>query len=394
MKKYFLLLILLEASFIGHTQSHLYFNFVSHNEETGNWNSTLFYINNRTKLVALADSFQAGGVTWNMQSDWVYLSNVLSKETSIMMSSTNNKNILRWMYEDRGVEMDPHAHESSYFYPDVVKLMDSVGLPESKVIGGSVYNDSNGHNIWTNLVNGQYGNIFPSKFWKPDYMMGGGTPNHLADLKYYGLWNPQSPTTYLVNDTSVHLTHIGVGCTMKVYDTTDVAGIVSKLRSVAQNIQAGVYPINGFYIQTIFFEQADLNSTTFMNKLLQIADSANVIVNAGQAQWKTFKQAYTIWENNYQKQAFQLQCGQSASTLYANEMLNKRTLIISPNPASDMLNVTNCDPDHQVQILTLDGRIVHSYQTTSTSISLDISAYNAGIYLLINGDKIAKLVKD
>ncbi len=254
MKKLVFLLVSVLATVHGQAQTKVYFDFVTHNEETGQWNGTPFYTANRAKIIQLASYFQLKGITWNMQSDRVYLTNVITQETPTLKAATNNKNILRWMYEDKGVEMDPHAHESLYIYPDVVKLMDSIGLPESKLMGGSIYNDSNGMNIWTNLVNGQYGVVFPNKFWKPDYMMGGGTPNHVADLKYYGIWNPQSPTSFLVHDTATRLRQLGVGCQLKIFDTSTVANVVAQLKDLVNKVQTGAYPASGFYLQSIFFE--------------------------------------------------------------------------------------------------------------------------------------------
>src|SRR6188768_2252522 len=111
MSKKQLLFILYLFSCKAIAQPKIHFDFLSHNEETSQWNGTPYYNANRMKLISLANYFQANGMTWNMQSDWRYLTSVLTKETTALMQSTNNKNILRWMHEDKGVEMDPHAHE-------------------------------------------------------------------------------------------------------------------------------------------------------------------------------------------------------------------------------------------------------------------------------------------
>jgi len=296
------------------------------------------------------------------------------------------------MHEDKGVEMDPHAHESQYIYPDVVKLMDSVGLPESKVIGGTIYNDSNGVNIWTNLVNGQYGLIFPNKFWKPNYMMGGGTPNHLNDLKYYGLWNPQSPTNYLINDTTLHLTHLGVGCSFKISDTTNVNDFVAGLHALVQAVQTGQYPTNGFYIQTIFFEQGDLNTLSFYNKVIEIADSAQAIVASGAASWKTFKEAYTIWENNYNKQAFQWQCGQVATDVTSITQ-NLPQLKISWC-SNSLLMIQHLSIQDDLQVIDVSGRVWKKIKSPSEQLYIDVSSLASGLYFIKNGTTTQTFVKN
>jgi len=393
MKKRLFFLFALLTIFRVQGQPPVYFNFVSHNEETGQWNGAPFYTANRAKLITLTDYFNTKGITWNMQSDWVYLTNVLSKEIPALMMQTNNKNILRWMSEDKGVEMDPHAHESQYLYPDVVKLMDSIGLAESKVIGGTIYNDSNGVNIWTNLVNGQYGLVFPSKFWKPDYMMGGGTPNHIADLKYYGLWHPKSPINYLTNDTSVHLTHLGVGCTMKTTDTTNATDFANQLHALVQQVQGGYYPANGFYIQTLFFEQADLNTPSFYNKLIEIADSADAIVHNSNAEWKTFKQAYSFWETTYAKQAFQWACGQMATEV-STVAETKNRLIVFPNPAGTVLSIANLSPNYPTKLTDLTGKLLYMLPQQTPTTTIDISKFVSGVYLLENGPSVVRFLKD
>ncbi len=381
MKKQLLIFLFVINAIGGFAQAPVvYFDFVTHNEETFQWNTPNFYSLNRTNLVSLANYFQSKGVTWNMQSDWVFLNNVLTQDASFF-GTTNGKNILRWMHEDKGVEMDPHAHESQYIYPDVVHLMDSIGLPESKVVGGSIYNDSNGVNIWTNLVDGQNGIIYPSKFWKPNYMMGGGTPNHVDDLNYYGIWNPQSPASYLTNDTSTHIRHLGVGCTIKIWDTSTVSYVVSQLKDVINKVQTGQYPGNGFYIQTIFFEQADLNSLTFYNKVVEVTDSASALVASGVAQWKSFTQAYNIWETTYNKQAFQWECGNIVSDI---ETVTANTTGIYPNPANSQLTIhfSKMASDAEFTIYDLTGRRVF-YETINTSASdtkVNISALTSGIY--------------
>lgn len=375
MKKRFLIPVFLCACTAVFAQPQVIFNFVSHNEETTQWNGPAFYVNNRAKIISLANDFQSKGITWNLQSDWVYLTNVLTQETPALMTATNGKNILRWMHEDKGVEMDPHAHESQYLYPDVVKLMDSIGLPESKLMGGTIYNDHNGLNIWTNLVDGQYGMIFPDKFWRPDYMMGGGTPNHVDDLKYYGFWNPQSPSNYLTHDSNSRLRHMGLGCEMKIQSTTEIAEVMTDIRALIANVQQGLYPSSGIYVQSIFFEQGDLNNVAFYNKLVQVADSVNALVTSGAAQWKTLKQAYSFWEIQQDAQVFQWECGQLVDS---TEPVGDQAEVY-PNPFQGHLAVKNAEPGSRFFLCNTLGQRIWC----GTNIDQeDFSAIPAGVYWL------------
>ncbi|MBL7754937.1 MAG: T9SS type A sorting domain-containing protein [Chitinophagaceae bacterium] len=374
----------------AHSQTHFYINFLSHNEETTSWNGSLYYNNNRSRLIDLTNYFYSKGIAWNMQSDWVYLSNVLSKETAPLMAQTNNKNILRWMHEDRGVEMDPHAHESQYLYPDVVKLMDSIGLPESKLVGGTIYNDSNGMNIWTNLENGQYGLQFPAKFWKPDYLMSGGTPNHVADLHYFGIWNPQSPANFLQHDTTQRLRQLANGCSGRFFDTTDIPTYVDEIRQAITKVQNGYFPPSGFYVYSVFFGQADLNNVSFYNKLLELADSVDALVQSTNAEWKTFKQAYTVWETTYNKQMFQWDC--NAAPLSGSDYTQDK-LLVYPNPGTEIIYLQN-GSEGELRIWDLQGRCQGTYFLNGLSTKIPVPQLASGIYILQIGNRKIRWQKE
>ena len=392
MKRIVLLGILCSMAAYSRCQPLVYFDFLSHDEDTGPWNNTSYYTGDRTKLIALATYFQSKGITLNLQSDWLYLTNVISKETPTLMAGTGNKNILRWLHEDKGVELDPHSHEKIYIYPDIVNLMDSLGLPESKLMGGSLYNKMNGINVWTNLINGQNGVIFPNKFWQPDYIMGGGSPNHVADLNYYGFWNPKDTANYLTHWPANHLRHLGVGCDIKVFDTSSVAVIAAKLRDVIQKVQSGQYPASGFYVQTIFFGHGDLNNTAFYNKLLQVADSANAIVASGKAQWKTLKQAYTEWETTYAAQMFQWECGQLSTGLEEDAT---NAIRMYPNPASDMITVEAKDNISGTSYMVSDlaGRQILTGALDNQNSYVDLRGLEAGLYFIRIGSNTGEVFK-
>ncbi|MFZ1686460.1 MAG: T9SS type A sorting domain-containing protein, partial [Flavobacteriales bacterium] len=331
--------------------------------------------------------FQANGITWNMQSDWVYLTNVITKETAQVTMTTAGKNIQSWLHEDKGVEMDPHAHESQYLYPDVVALMDSIGLPESKVMGGTIYNDFNGINLWMNLVNGQNGIIFPDRFWRPDYMMGGGTPNHVADLDYYGFWNPRDTANYLVHDSTSHLRHLGTGCSIKIQDTTTVAYVMGQVHEVVDNVQGGIYPPDGFYLQTIFFEQAGLNDLAFYQKVVDIADSVDAVVGTGVAEWKTFKQAYTQWDSVLGAQVFQWECGQVITG--SQDGLVDQEVTVVPSPFTDHLGLNITTGREQYALHNLVGQVLWRGLHIEEQ---DLSWLPSGTYILAVSGGAAPLV--
>lgn len=66
---------------------------------------------------------------------------------------------------------------------------------------------------------------------------------------------------------------------------------------------------------------------------------------------------------------------------------------ISPNPASDFLNIT-CENMKSIEILSLEGKIIKNTMVSGDKTQIDISDLNSGVYICrINGDKIWKIIK-
>ncbi len=66
---------------------------------------------------------------------------------------------------------------------------------------------------------------------------------------------------------------------------------------------------------------------------------------------------------------------------------------ISPNPASDFLNIT-CENMKSIEILSLEGKIIKNTMVSGNKTQIDISDLNSGVYICrIDGDKIWKIIK-
>src|SRR3990170_3012352 len=99
----------------------VYVTIVSHNEEPlggrPDYTADLaYYLQNRDLVKLLAETIASRGATYNFQSDWNYLKAVAMYDVGTVTTNTAGKNIVRWMREDLGVEVDPHAHETQYNY--------------------------------------------------------------------------------------------------------------------------------------------------------------------------------------------------------------------------------------------------------------------------------------
>ena len=101
------------------------------------------YLIHRSNLIAMATLAESSGVQWTLQPDWKLLEAALQYEDAALRATTNGKNFLRYLKEDRGAVIDPHSHENGgYNYTDVAHLLDSLGVGATTVIGGHIWDPS------------------------------------------------------------------------------------------------------------------------------------------------------------------------------------------------------------------------------------------------------------
>jgi hypothetical protein len=292
-----------------HSQSHppVYLTLVSHNEDNIQWLTRSYYIQRRNLLVQIANVVQSRNAVWDFQSDWRFLLAVQQFDTGTVLANTNGKNLLRWFVEDKGVTCDPHSHENGYNYADVAYLHEQLGIMATKVVGGFLYDTVINGNNWENLENGIYGRIYPSYFWRPDILWGGGTPNHVNDPYPLGAWKPQSMPNYYVHDSTKHLVLLGHGCENHITDTSNIANNVNITRNIVDLITIGSLPDTGFYPAFSIFNNGDL-TTTQITKITEFIDSVAGMVAQGRVVWKSLPDIYTIWNTTYNRKPYRVMC--------------------------------------------------------------------------------------
>jgi len=71
-----------------------------------------------------------------------------------------------------------------------------------------------------------------------------------------------------------------------------------------------------------------------------------------------------------------------------------KTLQVYPNPASDVINITNSSKLHNIRIYSITGSLV--YQSEVVKQSIDISSLNKGTYFIHaagdNGEQFASKI--
>src|SRR3989338_2908787 len=162
----------------------------------------------REAIVGFAEMLQEEDVSYNFQSDWTLLLAATKYDTET--TSTNGKNFLQYLNEDLDVEVDPHAHETSYSYADVAYLIEQLGVVPSGVVGGLIASpseDSKLEYLWEPI----HGEQYPSYTWQAEVGWGGGVALHQNEEAFWvsGIWKPQDNENFLVHDEDAPLAIIG-----------------------------------------------------------------------------------------------------------------------------------------------------------------------------------------
>lgn len=106
----------------------------THSEDPGNadtgaaLSSNLgLYGNFRHGIYLLAERMNSLGIPWNCQNDWNFLEGCRQWEIDnpqTFPDDTGGLNMIRWLRQVRGVEIDAHSHEGfGYNYADVAWLL-------------------------------------------------------------------------------------------------------------------------------------------------------------------------------------------------------------------------------------------------------------------------------
>lgn len=313
----------------------LYLNFISHNEDADQFNNFAAYINKRNMIIQFANMLASKNMKHNFQSDWTFLKAVARYDTGSVVANTNGKNIIKWMVEDKGIECDPHSHESTlYNYADVAYLHEVLGIVPTKITGGFLYDTVINGNNWENLEAGLYGRYYTTYFWKPDILWGGGTPQHVDDPLIIGAYKPKSMAQFYVHDTTKNLTLIGTGCENKIFDTTNINNSIAVIRKMLNAIQNHSLPDTGFYTASIFTSNVTL-TPNLINKLSAFIDTLAPYVAQGKLRFCKISETYNIWKNEYLKKPYFINCEDVSVGISHNENIIVNRFDVSqnyPNP--------------------------------------------------------------
>lgn len=388
---FILALLSLNTAILSQNHPPVYMTLVSHNEDNSPWTTYSFYKPKRDLLVQIANTVQSKGAVWSFQSDWKFLLGVMMFDTGSVVLNTNGKNLIKWMVEDKGVYCDPHSHEANgYNYADVAYLHQQLGITPTKVVGGFLYDTVINGNNWENLENGIYGRMFPSYFWRPDILWGGGTPLHVNDPNPLGAWKPKSMSDFYTHDSTKHLVLLGHGCENHIEDTSNIHYNTETIRNMVSQITGGSLPATGFYPAYSIFNVGDLNADR-VAKISQFIDSVNSLTTGGRVQWKSLTEIYNIWNTSYNRKPYYVMCEDiplAIERISSNLPDGFSLLQNYPNPFNPVTCINFTIPertDAVMKVYDVTGKLAavllnNELPAGTYSVSWDASPYSGGVY--------------
>ena len=187
---------LVVAPFAGaETSTPIHVTIVMHSEQGSDYqsNSNLFELN-RTNLFRFALGLFQRGAKFNFQSDWTFLAGVTNFDHG--HPETGGTNIIVWMQDDLGFEIDPHNHMSAseYNYADVAALISACGASPTTVAGGFIALPPES-NEWPLLQQTITGAVYTATTWRAGSLWGSGTAAHAGmdqtNLYFSGIYCPR-----------------------------------------------------------------------------------------------------------------------------------------------------------------------------------------------------------
>ncbi|MBW2700293.1 MAG: BACON domain-containing protein [Deltaproteobacteria bacterium] len=284
----------------------VFVSFASHNEDDERYDmydTQDGYEGMREAILKMMDVVQTHDIPFDFQPDWRFLQAIKRWETDALVATTNNKNILRHLKEDLGVSIDPHSHECATAsdsaktnnpdfadgcnYADVAYLIEELGVNPAPIVGGFIVNPPS-NAIWEKFRSPLRGLVSPDYHWQAESLWGGGSPQHIDDPQFSGLWLPMDHFNFATDDPSQNLPNIGNGGAAPIQD------LINRIET-GQAPTGRIYTWTHMEFELNFYVNGDSALTAFERTLTQLAPYAN----QGKVIYATLPEILEIWRSVY-----------------------------------------------------------------------------------------------
>jgi len=266
----------------------IYASIVSHSEEppgTPDYgdNPAIFAIN-RSALLEFANMLFDNDIRLNWQSEWNFTRGVALHDDG---SGTGGENIVVYMHDSLGFEIDPHAHESIYNYADVAHFIEDLSVTPTNTVGGFCAWPP-ASSILEQFFDPIEADSFPAYIWTPEILWGAATIHHVDEETLYisGIWKPRDADHFFEHDES-RLPNIS-GYTRDWFGVSDLL----------QNSRVGFFDPERIYTAAVFVGQGRLNSAvtdTFERDLHDMEE----YYQTDWLRWRTLLEIAQTWRDEY-----------------------------------------------------------------------------------------------
>jgi len=280
----------------------VYVSIVSHNEEDdgryGSLDTKEGYLEFRENLLRFAHMLKRYNASYNWQSEMRFLRAVEKFDKGDILNSTNGKNIVRYLKEDLGFEIDPHCHEVGYIegevynYADVAYMLERLGVKPSKVVGGFCYwpPELSVLEKFREPLKAQIYNYT----WKAEILWGAATLGHSGPDDFSsGIWKPKDKYHFAEHDENSSLICVGTG---SLFDNTG-----SWIKNLVSKIKRGEVPEGKIYTATLvmteyeFKQGGDALFARWENTIRELSEYAA----RGEIRWVGLSELIEVWREKY-----------------------------------------------------------------------------------------------
>ncbi len=393
-----LALILAKAGFSQ--ELPVFINLVSHNEDTYQHYINIpnaFYAS-REKMIDMAQLCLDKDAKWHLGTDWILPVAVLMYDTGSVRQTSDNKNVLKYISENLNVAIDAHSHEKTYNYTDVAHLLDSAAVQITPVMSGFLWNQAQNGHYWFDYQNPVAGDSFPHITWRPEILWGAGTPGHVNDPDYIGIWRPAdtSPAGFFTHDPDNHLINYGQGWKMRLRNDSDIHELLTPLRQLLYVKENGIADPEKIYCTSIFLQESELVKPFFIQKARELIDSVNCYAAEGRVKWMRIDSVVHLWKTRFNNIGSIQNCDDWPAT-GIEESHSRRSPRFSfyPNPSKGNLTINIHYPENrsmEISIVNIRGQTLYSCRPGRDSIFFNGENLPNGLYFLLLKDKTGKIL--
>ncbi len=263
----------------------------------------------------------------------------------------------------------------------MVSLIDSVGVPDSRTVGGFIYYPYTSAD-WTPYLSPITGTHY-GRIWNARILWGAGSiPAHSHDAHNFGIWKPlgsTDSTSFFTHSPSTPVWVEGNGCSAVLHDTTDPIDVFNTIKDVAQKISSGYWPTDKFYSMSVMINQRNF-SAGFVTKVNRLLDSINTLVAANMVEWATINEkfdTFQAWSTVTSRTHSMWTC--EDVPLATAAQAKPGAPLLYPNPARDVLYIDNAN-NVDYSIAAIDGIIMQKGNSTANGVN--ITNLPPGFYII------------